>query len=174
MLAIQKIIFFKLNEMKKFFLFLSIICMVSCLDFKNNFEVKDTMNRFFAALNNHDTILIAKFFTDTSTLESPNWEGVKIGSVGAKEVYGRYFKTSPDLKFMVTRLTIDSRTVVVEYTTTGTMKNLEVGSPSYMQNKTYTIKNITRFETRNGKIYKAVSYFDQVAFLRQMGFFEQY
>ena len=148
--------------------------LYSCSDLKNHYEVTDTVNRFFKALNKHDTILIAKFFADTAKLESPNWEGYKVGPSGAKEVYGKYFTSSPDVKYDIKEVTIGPGAAVVEYVVTGTLKNAETGTPAYMIGKKYSLKNITRFNLHEGKILAESSYFDQVAYLKQMGFFEQH
>lgn len=147
---------------------------MSCTDFKNNYEVRDTVDRYFKALNKHDTVQIANFFADTAKLESPNWDGSKKGPAGAKEVYGRYFASTPDLKFTITQLTIGPSTAVVEYTTEGTLQKAEAGTPAYMLGKKYVLKNITRLNVEGGKIIDSESYFDQVSFLKQMGFFEKH
>jgi len=38
----------------------------------------------------------------------------------------------------------------------------------------YSVKSCTVLEIRNGKIIADISYFDQVAFLRQVGFFDKH
>jgi len=47
-------------------------------------------------------------------------------------------------------------------------------TPDYMRGKKYSLQNCTRMSIMNGKITWQVSYFDQVAFLKQVGFFEQH
>jgi ketosteroid isomerase-like protein len=42
-----------------------------------------------------------------------------------------------------------------------------------MKGKKYTINYCAIFTIKNGKIVKETDYFDQVAFLRQVGFFDQ-
>ncbi|MBN8836552.1 MAG: nuclear transport factor 2 family protein [Sphingobacteriia bacterium] len=136
--------------------------------------MKDTVDKLFQALNNHDIVLITKLFADSARLESPNWEGSKIGPIGAKEVYLRYFNSTPDLKFTITQLTIGPNTAVVEYKTEGTLQYAEQGTPDYMVGKKYIIKNITRLNLQSGKILESNSYFDQVSFLKQVGFFDKH
>ncbi|MDP4216657.1 MAG: hypothetical protein Q8927_10675 [Bacteroidota bacterium] len=51
----------------------------------------------------------------------------------------------------------------VRRTSRGTFTNPEAG----------TLQTCTRLDIRGGRIAKQVNYFDQVAFLRQVGFFDQ-
>ena len=132
------------------------------------------INALFDAMNKHDSAAIAGFFDDSAKLESPNWEGQEKGKQGATTVYSRYFKGTPDLHFTVTNIVASNDAVVVEYTFAGQFSNPEAGTPDYMRNKVYSIKGSTRYNITNHKIIFAVSYFDQVSFLRQVGFFDQH
>ncbi len=127
----------------------------------------------FAAINKHDSIAVAAFFGDSATLESPNWEGVQKGRPAVVTIYHRYFTGTPDLAYYITNIVATDTAVVVEYTFAGKFSNPEAGSPPYMKDKQYSLKGSTRFNMAHHKITAAVSYFDQVAFLRQVGFFEQ-
>src|SRR5215467_10276136 len=123
------------------------------------------------ALNRHDTDAIAKMYADNAQLESPNWEGIKTGAPEAKTVYHRYFTSTPDLQQQITHLVVTDSNIVVEYISTGTLQNPEKNTPEYMRGKKYTLHNCTRLNIDHGKIIMQVNYFDQVAFLRQVGFF---
>ncbi|PWT77497.1 MAG: hypothetical protein C5B59_03950 [Bacteroidetes bacterium] len=125
-------------------------------------------------LNQHDTNRLVHFYDEQVKLESPNWEGVLTGPAEAKTVYSRYFTSTPDLKNELTNVVLTDTCAVVEYTSSGTLLKNETGVPEYMRGKKYTIKNCTRMDIRNGKIIHQVNYFDQVAFLRQMGFFDHH
>jgi steroid delta-isomerase-like uncharacterized protein len=125
------------------------------------------------ALNRHDLDALSMFYTDSIQLESPNWDGTKIGKAEAKELYRRYFSSTPDIKYELTHIIETPAAIVVEYISSGTFKNPENGSPEYMRDKKYTLKNCTRIDLEAGKMSREVSYFDQVAFLRQVGFFDQ-
>ncbi len=127
----------------------------------------------FTALNKHDSIAVAAFFADSATLESPNWEGVQKGRPAVVTIYHRYFKGTPDLAYDITNIVATDTAVVVEYTFTGKFSNPEAGSTAYMKDKQYSLKGSTRFNIAHHKITDVVSYFGQVAFLRQVGFFEQ-
>ena len=63
--------------------------------------------------------------------------------------------------------------VVVEYTSGGTLSNPEGQTPAYMKDKKYSLNYCAIFIIKNNKIIKETDYFDQVAFLRQVGFFDQ-
>ncbi|MDE3144217.1 MAG: nuclear transport factor 2 family protein [Bacteroidota bacterium] len=138
-----------------------------------NHSLNKIITQYFLLLNKHDTVAVSKMYSDTAILQSPNWEGNKKGQQGAREVYSRYFISSPDLKFTITHLVITGHTAIVEYTSEGTMVHPEDDDAKYMNGKHYRLMNITRFEIKENKIVAAISYFDQVAFLRQVGFFNQ-
>jgi steroid delta-isomerase-like uncharacterized protein len=125
------------------------------------------------ALNKHDLDALALMYADGIQLESPNWEGTKTGKAEAKETYRRYFSTTPDLRYELTHFIETPIAIVIEYISSGTFKNPENGTPEYMRGKKYSLKNCMRMDLQAGKMSRLVNYFDQVAFLRQVGFFDQ-
>jgi steroid delta-isomerase-like uncharacterized protein len=127
----------------------------------------------FKALTNHDIKAIASGYADDAEVYSPNWEGAKAGLAGVTEVYSRYFKSTPDLWYKVTRVIITGEAIVVEFTSGGTLSNPEGNTPAYMKDKKYTLNYCAVFTIKNGKIVREADYFDQVAFLKQVGFFDQ-
>jgi steroid delta-isomerase-like uncharacterized protein len=137
-------------------------------------QLRTMANAWMDALNRHDTDAIAKMYSDDAQLESPNWQGVKTGSAGAIEVYGRYFISTPDLQQKITHLITTDSNIVIEYVSSGTLLHPEKSTPEYMRGKKYTLQNCTRLDVINGKIVRQMNYFDQVAFLRQVGFFDQH
>jgi len=123
-------------------------------------------------LNQHDTLALAGLYADSARVFSPNWEGAKVGPAGVREAYHRYFSSTPDLQHEITRLLATDTVLVIEYIFRGTLQNPEPPTPDYMKGKKYELRCCTRIDLRGGKIYRQDSYFDQVAFLRQVGFFE--
>jgi len=156
-------------------------CLLSfllLLAFSGVYAQQDPINQqlitaYFEALNRHDTTAIAGFYADTASLLSPNWEGAKKGRAAIREVWRRYFTSTPDLHYQVTYVLATPHTAVVEYDSFGTLSAPEAGTPDYMRNKAYRLHNITRFEISKGRITHASSFFDQVDFLKQVGFFDQ-
>jgi steroid delta-isomerase-like uncharacterized protein len=124
-------------------------------------------------LNSHDTVALAALYLDDAQILSPNWEGAKTGPAGVREVYRRYFAGTPDLQHQLTHLIVTDSFIVIEYTSKGTFTNPEAGTPAYMKGKSYTLQTCTRLDIRGDRIARQVNYFDQVAFLRQVGFFDQ-
>jgi len=127
----------------------------------------------FKALIAHDVKSIAAGYADDAQLLSPNWEGPKVGLSGVTEVYTRYFSSTPDLVYKVVNVINAGENVVVEYTSGGTLSNPETGTPGYMKGKKYMLNYCAVFTIKNNKIIKESDYFDQVAFLKQVGFFDQ-
>ncbi|HWB24405.1 MAG TPA: ester cyclase [Chitinophagaceae bacterium] len=128
----------------------------------------------FAVLNKHDSIVAGAFFADSVKLQSPNWEGIQTGRQAAITVYSRYFKGTPDIHFEITNIIAAGTKVIVEYTFGGKFSNPEEGTPAYMRGKDYNLKGVTIYSIAGNKITSSVSYFDQVAFLRQVGFFDNH
>lgn len=128
---------------------------------------------WIACLNRHDTLALAALYDDSARLRSPNWEGVRTGPAAVREVYRRYFTGTPDLEHQLTHLVCTDSSIVIEYLSRGTFLHPEEGTPAYMKGKRYELQNCTRLDLSKGKIIRQVNYFDQVSFLRQMGFFDQ-
>jgi len=127
----------------------------------------------FKSLIAHDVKSIAAGYADDAQLLSPNWEGPKVGLSGVTEVYTRYFSSTPDLVYKVVNVINAGENVVVEYTSGGTLSNPETGTPGYMKGKKYMLNYCAVFTIKNNKIIKESDYFDQIAFLKQVGFFDQ-
>ncbi len=134
---------------------------------------KKLIDDHFKALKQHDVNAIASGYSDSAKVYSPNWEGAKTGSSGLTEVYTRYFSSTPDLSYQVKNIIYAGDNVVVEYTSAGTLSNPEGNTPAYMKDKKYSLNYCVVFTIKNNKITKETDYFDQVAFLRQVGFFDQ-
>jgi steroid delta-isomerase-like uncharacterized protein len=127
----------------------------------------------FNALGKHDIKAIAAGYADSAKVYSPNWEGAKTGQAGITEVYSRYFASTPDLAYKVTHIIKAGEYIVAEYTVSGTLSKPEGNTPTYMKDKKYTLDYCAVFIVKDDKIIKETDYFDQVAFLRQVGFFDQ-
>jgi steroid delta-isomerase-like uncharacterized protein len=137
-------------------------------------RLKAIAHAWIEALDRHDLPRLTALYADSVLAESSGWDEVKHRPADIREAYGRYFKSSPDLHYQLTNLVIGQRELVLEYSSTGTMQNLENQVPSYMAGKKYTLKNCTRLDIREGRIIGQATYFDQVSFLRQVGFFDKH
>ncbi|HZY37917.1 MAG TPA: nuclear transport factor 2 family protein [Mucilaginibacter sp.] len=131
------------------------------------------INAHFDGLAKHDVKGIASGYADSAKVYSPNWDGAKTGPTGVTEVYTRYYASTPDLSYKINHIINAGDEIVVEYTVTGTLSNPEGNTPAYMKNKIYTLNYCAVFSVKGGKIVRESDYFDQVAFLRQVGFFDQ-
>jgi steroid delta-isomerase-like uncharacterized protein len=135
--------------------------------------IKGVSTEWIDALNRHDLEFLSGMYTDSIHLESPNWEGIKTGKTQAKEIFQRYFSSIPDLTYEIIHVIEAEDALVIEYYSSGRLQKPEAGTPEYMRGKKYRLRNCTRLDIEHGKISNMVSYFDQVAFLRQVGFFDQ-
>jgi len=132
------------------------------------------IDEHFKALTSHDVKAIVAGYSGDAKVFSPNWEGAKTGATGITEVYTRYFSSTPDLAYKVLNTINAGDNVVVEYTSGGTLSNPESGTPDYMKGKKYSLVYCAVFTLKDGKIIKESDYFDQLVFLRQVGFFDQH
>jgi steroid delta-isomerase-like uncharacterized protein len=146
------------------------ICLVRCSTPENTMEV--IARARVATMNKHDLQGLSQLFADSAKVESVGFDVARKGPAGVREAYTRYWNTSPDMTYALTSIVAGDHDVVVEYTSVGTMNSPEKGEPEYMRGKKYTLRNCTRMTIENGKIIREMTYFDQLAFLRQVGFFE--
>ena len=153
-----------------FSILIFLLLTVLCSAFAQSSKLIDD---HFKAMSNHDVTAIAVGYADDAKVYSPNWEGAKAGPVGIKEVYARYFSSTPDLFYKVSNVINAGENVIVEFISGGTLSNPENGTPDYMKGKKYTVNYCAIYTIKNGKIIKETDYFDQLAFLRQVGFFDQ-
>jgi steroid delta-isomerase-like uncharacterized protein len=136
-------------------------------------QTTDLISEHFKLLNNHDIKGLANEYAIDAMVYSPNWDGPKIGPSGMTDVYTRYYKTTPDLAYTVTNTIKTGDNIIVQYSWGGTMAKPENGEPSYMEGKKYLLQCCAIFVIKNNKIIKETNYFDQVAYLRQVGFFDK-
>jgi steroid delta-isomerase-like uncharacterized protein len=131
------------------------------------------IDQHFKAINSRDIKAVAATYTADAQVFSPNWDGAKTGQDSVTNIYSRYFKSTPDLTYKVVNMIKAGDAITVEYSFSGTLSNPEGGTPNYMKDKKYTLQGCAIFILKNNKIIKETNYFDQVAFLKQVGFFDQ-
>ncbi|MBS1525584.1 MAG: nuclear transport factor 2 family protein [Bacteroidetes bacterium] len=159
---------------KKSLLSIALGVMVMLAGVQNLYgQSSNVIDEHYKAINNHDIKTIASEYAGDAQAFSPNWEGAKVGPDGATDTFTRYFRSTPDLSYTVNNRISTGNSVVVEYTFTGTLSAPEAGTPDYMKGKKYTLQGCAVFILKDNKIAKETNYFDQVAFLRQVGFFDQ-
>jgi steroid delta-isomerase-like uncharacterized protein len=124
-------------------------------------------------MNRHDLQQLVTDYDAKVQSTSSGWDGIHNGTKEVNTAYSRYFHSTPDLKFDVGNVYFSSDSVaVVEYTQAGTLSTPEKGEPSYMIGKKYILNSCTIFTIKDKKIIKEATYFDQLSFLRQVGFFD--
>ncbi|HLK27752.1 MAG TPA: nuclear transport factor 2 family protein [Puia sp.] len=136
-------------------------------------ESKAIATKWIELINKHDSVGLTALYSDDAKIISPNWEGIKVGQSEVRTVFSRYFSSTPDLQYSIDNIIPTDTAVIIEYHFFGKLSNPENTTPDYMRGKKYTLSACTVMAIRKGKIIRQESYFDQVAFLKQMGFFEQ-
>jgi steroid delta-isomerase-like uncharacterized protein len=127
----------------------------------------------FNAMNAHDINALERLYADSAKIESTGLNDPVYGPDQIAAIYSRYFSSTPDLKYKITRIVEGKNAAVVEYTSSGTFQNNEKKVPDYYREKKYLLKNIVRIDIDGNKIIGEYTYFDQVSFLKQMGFFDK-
>ncbi len=138
---------------------------------RDSIKMVRLVDKKFDMLNHQDVEGASEFYSDSAQIRSIGYPDTLVGPEGFQIVYRRYFTTTPDLHFSLIRCIVAGKTLVVEYQTSGTVRHVEDPASSYMIDKHYTLDNCTIMDIRDGKIVSEMTYFDQVSFLRQVGYF---
>lgn len=135
---------------------------------------KKIVEHHFNALNRHDIKMLVQDYDPKVQVTSSGWDGIHIGTREMKLDYGRHFHETPDLKYDIENVYFSGDSVVtVEYTTSGTVTDVDKNTPLSIVGKKYVLNNCTIFTFRDGRVVKENTYFDQFAFLKQLGLFDQ-
>jgi steroid delta-isomerase-like uncharacterized protein len=131
-------------------------------------NVKKVMDDYLIAWNSHDINTILSFFTDDGI-----YEDVAHGIVnqGKKEITG-YLNTSfndfPDLKIEVKTVFGTGVWTVFEIVTSGT--HAHSSRPEVpATGKTFSVRAVSIFQLRNGKISRQSEYYNYATLLQQVG-----
>lgn len=118
--------------------------------------------------------MLVKDYDPSVQVTSSAWAGIHNGTREMMFDYARYFQETPDLKYDIEHVYFSADSIVtVEYTTSGTVTNTGKDTPLAMIGKKYILNNCTIFTIRDNRVVKEATYFDQFAFLKQMGLFDQ-
>ncbi len=66
-------------------------------------------------------------------------------------------------------ITAAGNRVFVEFVSTGTIENPSTEMPPSVKGKKFSLKIASILEVENGKIVRDITYYDQLAVLKQMG-----
>ncbi|MBC5773583.1 nuclear transport factor 2 family protein [Pontibacter sp. KCTC 32443] len=130
------------------------------------------MHQMFEAFNSHDLAAMQTLYADSVVFMSPEMEKPVVGAHHVKTIYGPLFEMAPNVKDEVKHYIHSNGEVAVEFVSTGTIENISPDDPAQMKGKTFELKIFARLKVKDGKIIEDVSYFDQMAFLKQVGLME--
>lgn len=137
-------------------------------------DMKQLIRHHFNTLNRHDVNELLRDYDIKVESTSPSWEGIHNGVAAQKASYTNSFKSMPNLRYDVGNIYYSGDSVAtIEYTTSGTLSHPEGDTPAYMLDRKFILNNCLILKIKDGKIVKEDLYFDQISFLRQMGFFDQ-
>ena len=122
--------------------------------------------RYWEAFNTRDLSLlddvIASDYVNHAALP-----GTPPGPEGQAVVMERLWSAFPDAKFEIEVLAEDGDTVVCIGTMSGTHEGDLMGTPP--THKHFSLRGMSAFELRDGKIRRCSDYWDFVTFARQLG-----
>ena len=154
--------------------FLPVCLLLSVLVTSCGHNNKKIIEHHFNALNRHNIKMLIDDYDPRVKVTSSAWEGMHIGTREMMFDYGRYFHETPDLKYDIENVYFSGDSIVtVEYTTSGTVTNVDKSTPLSIVGKKYVLNNCTIFTIRDDRVVKENTYFDQFAFLKQLGLFDQ-
>jgi|ERR1022692_1714863 steroid delta-isomerase-like uncharacterized protein len=145
---------------------------VKSADNDNAAAFMPTYGLFKAAWNNHDAAGIASYFAPDGTYSTPTTGG-PISGPAIAGFTGALFTAIPDFHVQVLSAhPIDSTTIAERWVVTGTWTQPFPGGPlmgTPPTGKSFTLPGAGYLVVANGKIRSDTSYFDQMAFLGQLG-----
>ncbi|WP_162426518.1 nuclear transport factor 2 family protein [Pontibacter pudoricolor] len=135
-------------------------------------EAVKVMQAMFDAFNRHDLDAMQALYADSAVFMSPEMPEPVIGAHHVKAIYGPLFEMAPNVKDEVLHYIHNGDEIAVEFVSTGTVENISPDDPTGMKGKTFELKIFARLKIKDGKIIEDISYFDQLAFLQQVGLAE--
>lgn len=132
-------------------------------------ESVKTVEKMFAAFNRRDADAIATLYAENVYADAPDFPQPKRTRAEVAEHYREMFRQSPDIHDDVKSITASGNRVFVEFISTGTMENPSTEMPPSVKGKKFSLKIASILELENGKIVRDITYYDQLAVLKQMG-----
>jgi steroid delta-isomerase-like uncharacterized protein len=116
-----------------------------------------------AAWSSHDPERVVSFYTDDVVYEDVPLGLTKSGKEELRQFAISTFRLSPDITFEVNSTRVSNGHGVAEVTMHGTDKEfLKTG-------KTFSVRGVSVFEIRGGKISRDRDYYDVATIMRQVG-----
>ena len=135
-------------------------------------ETKDpraVVERMFDCFNRHDAEGMAALYADDAVIDSPDLDQPRRGPAAVQDIYAAHFRSTPDIRDEVRELVACGERVFVEFVSSGTITNLEEGAPEIMRGKRFELRIAAALTITDGKITRDVTYYDQLAFMQQVG-----
>ncbi|MEJ8801869.1 nuclear transport factor 2 family protein [Pontibacter sp. H249] len=136
-------------------------------------QTVQVMQQMFEAFNKHDLEAMAALYADDAVFTSPEMIEPKKGKAAVAEIYGPLFEMAPDVQDEVKHYIYNGKDeIAVEFLSKGTVENIGPNDPPHMKGKEFELKIFCRLKVKDGKIIEDVTYYDQLAFLQQLGLSE--
>jgi steroid delta-isomerase-like uncharacterized protein len=119
------------------------------------------------AWSSHNTEKTLSFYTDDCILEDLAFGGVKRGKGEVRDYINITFVMFPDVNFKVTSTFCSGDWCASEWVMSGTHKGDAPKLPA--TGKNFAIRGVSIIELKDGKIKRESEYYNQTAFLQQVG-----
>lgn len=129
----------------------------------------EVVRSMFSAFNRHDPQGLAALYAEDAVIDSPDFDKPRQGPQAVAEIYQRHFVSTPDIRDDVTNIIGCEDKVFVEFVSSGTIENPAPTDPPTIKGKKFSLKICSVLEVKDGKIVRDVTYYDQLALLKQIG-----
>ncbi len=129
------------------------------------------INEVEKALNGKDLARFVDLHAESVVLYSPDSPEPRKGRAAIREWYGGFLNAFPDLEGKRERAFAQGEWVCVEYMVSGTHKGPLPGPEGEIPptNRQVRVTNCSVYRVQGGKITEVHEYFDQLAFMAQLG-----
>jgi steroid delta-isomerase-like uncharacterized protein len=118
---------------------------------------------FAAAWSSHDPDKLVSLFTPDATYEDVPSAEVSHGAAEIRKFAASFFEAVPDLKLERRNSSIGTQHGTIEWVFSGTDKGL------YRTGKQFSVRGVSVFDLRAGKIFRNLDYYDSASIMKQVG-----
>jgi steroid delta-isomerase-like uncharacterized protein len=118
---------------------------------------------WIAVWNSHDPDKVASLFTEDAFYEDVTFNMVSRGKGDVRKLAAFFFEAVPDLHMELMRSSLENRRGTIEWIYSGTDKGM------YKTGKKFSVRGVSVFDLRDGKISRLLDFYDSAIIMRQLG-----
>jgi len=130
-------------------------------------ESEQVVRDFFAARNGHDTEKMFALYSEDFKFEDVPFGAVANGKDQYRRMWSQFFGALSDVKFELNSVVASGELVATEWTFSATQTGDFHGVPA--TGRSFSVRGMSIFGIRQGKVRKKTDYWDSASMLRQLG-----